>query len=177
MLTEEQRDLVENHFQVVEIVVDKILRQSDYRQYKPWRDELIGEGTMALVNSATTFDKTRGVKFITYCNHNIYHLVKNYIKRILLKECVPLCYIDNMVSVEYLLTTETEEEENSNDIKIDWGEYEPEDEKNKAIFYRCLLGGEPHRKVAADLNICYNNFIRRKKKIIATLQKQLIGEN
>lgn len=169
------KDLAENHYQVVDIIVDKLLKTTQYRQYKEYREELIGEGTISLMKSAKDFDPGRGVKFVTYCSKRISLDVKRYVNRVLSQYISHHWHIDSIDENELPLIGE-EEEKVKDDIEIDWCKYEPEREVYKSIYYRVLLNGEPQRAVAKDLNIGYSTLKVFKTRIIKELKKKLTGE-
>lgn len=172
-MTPEQKVLVEDHFQLVEILTDKVLAHPKYRAFKSYRDDLIGEGCIALVKCVETFDASRGYKFATYCSKRIRGYILNFINRKLKVISDHECDIDLIDPDELSYYEEDKEEEEPEEVKIDIHKYAHKTSvSQRAVYYRVILGGESIKVVAEELGLAVGTIKSIKASILKKLRKQ-----
>lgn len=169
-MTPEQKELVENHFQLVEILVDKALSHPSHRHLRSYRNDLIGEGSIALVKCAYTFEPERGLKFATYCSKRIKGYILNFINRKLYPISNLECDIDLVDPNEFAYYEEEADVKEPERKKIDVHKYAPKSSvSQRAVYYRVILEGESIKTVAEDLGLAVGTI----KSIKARLLKKL----
>lgn len=171
------KELSANHFQLTEIITDKLLADYKYRIYKTYRDDLLGEAMIALVKASKRYDPEKGSSFATYASFLIRGSILNFISRKLNHIVTTECDIDCMPEIESLYTDlkdeEILEEERKEENKIDIKKYEPKTEQQKKVYYRVIVNGESPSIVARELGIGRENLNRSKKNILNKIRKEI----
>ena len=164
------KDLVENHYQVVEIITDKLLKNPGYREYRRFREDLIGVGSIALVRCAERFDHNRGVKFVTYCSRIIKGAIRNYIENKLYHQRHIECDIDSIDLDRY--TTEEQDEQEGEEEYVEGlvDMFAPKTQIQKEAYYRLILGCESIGEVAKDLGVSIGTMRQIKGRLVKKLR-------
>jgi RNA polymerase sporulation-specific sigma factor len=164
-----REELIGMHYGVVDIIVDKILSQEYYSQFKQMRDDLHSEGTIGMIKAIDNYDETRGAKLITYISLRIRGYVLNHIAKHI-REVSPLVDIENIDSVSSHDPFEEEVAIEQFDLI---NKYEPKHLIDKEIYHRILMGGSTTREIANEFNITKNAIKKRKARLIAKLREQI----
>lgn len=164
---EKRKRYIESYYGLVEVVVDKLLSTSKYRRLKHIREELIGEGTIALIEAVDTYRKDKGTKPVTYFSFKIRKKSLDYI-RSYIKNDISLVDID---SIDSQIPDEREEYTEEWSTFVD--KYEPEDELDRRIYHEFLMGDRTAREIGDDVGMSLHSIRDRVKKLRKKLRVKI----
>lgn len=165
------KTLAENHYQIVEILVDKMLAHPSYSFYKSYRADLIGEGSIALVKAAKRFDESRGIKFSTFVSKNIKGAIKNVIGRKISPHSLSECDIDSIDPNELVAEEPEEEVDEVEDNRIDVHDYAPTTDLQKIVYYKVIIGKTTPRELAEEINVSVATIYKLRSRILEKLKQ------
>lgn len=169
---EERKEMIACHFDIVDILVHKKMQSAPDVRHA--RSEFESEGYQLLVEAADKFDPTRGVTFLTFASKYIWRRFLYVAKMVRLK-------IINEISIEEinegtLFTidkkdqTEPEQEKDYSQLVHDLA---PTNPKNREVYYRVIVNGEPAKHLAEEFG-CTTHAIKRRRQLITDqLRKKL----
>jgi RNA polymerase sigma factor (sigma-70 family) len=167
-LTQYQKDLVTAHFNVVAIIVDKLLSKQGYRHFRWMRDELLSEGYYALTRAATKFKEDGGASFVTYASRLIHGYVVNLAARQWKRDSQQSDIdLKNVPMEEY-----EEPEEDPYRLSL-IEELEPYTEYQKDIFYKLIIDGQTSMSLAKERGVSEAAVKAAKLKLIKKFRKEL----
>ena len=177
---EERNQELELYYSLIEVVVRKFLQVHGYKHLKQHAPDLIGEGTVGLMKGIESYDPNKGSSKVSWYSQKIRSEIMHYIRDFEQGGRVPWnISIDDLkdknVPDELIYNMKLEEPEEESFGLIE--EYEPEDEINKAIYHRILMGEATQREIADEFGVSKKAIEMRKRKLVKRLQKQMEQDN
>lgn len=120
LLSERDRLVTEN-LNLVDAIVSKIA--DDFKCDQATRQDLVQDGSCALINAAGNFDETKGAKFTTYAAKCIYHEVTNGLWRIKSPIHIPLSVTENLKDTygrSYMKYVSIDNYDEDDEIRSNW---------------------------------------------------------
>ena len=120
LLSERDRLVTEN-LNLVDAIVSKIA--DDFKCDQATRQDLVQDGSCALINAAWNFDETKGAKFTTYAAKCIYHEVRNGLWRIKSPIHIPLSVTENLKDTygrSYMKYVSIDNYDEDDEIRSNW---------------------------------------------------------
>lgn len=168
---EEKKEMIACHFDIVDILVKKKLKQCPDVRF--FREEFESTGYQLLVEAADRFDPTRNVTFLTFASKYIWRRFlkvawaarKKIINEISIEEIKPgtLFTIDKK-------DLDPEEEKDYTQLVHDLSPNTPYD---REVYYRVIVNGEHPKNLAEEFGCTVHAIKRRRQRITDNLRKKL----
>lgn len=163
-----REDKIIKYYGLIEVILDKLLSIPYYKPFKYMRDDLHSEGMLGLIAAIDTYDVARETKEVTYISLKVRGYIINLIRKQRRYES-PLIDIDDK-TLQNIAAEEEEEYVEEYDL-IE--KYEPEDEINKAIYHRCIMGSTTCQAIADEFGINRDSAQKRKRRLLKRLKIQI----
>ncbi len=172
-MTKEERDkLIVSKINLPEIIVTSLLKNYRYSKYRQYREDLVGEAMVSLVEAAENYDDSLGIMFSTYASARINGDLKRYIRKHL-NRLGQEVHIDSIPFAKELQTGGDNDLEDDRDYAFEEKlieALEPESEIEKEVYYDVVLGSMTIRNKAEELGISKSEVGRIKKKVRSILK-------
>lgn len=165
-----RREQIENYWGLVDVVLDSLLSQTDYRAYKYLRGELHSEGTVGLIKGIDTYKEGKGARRSSYYSLKIRGFILDYLRKER-KHLSPDVDINTMGDI---IADESEPYKESDGSLV--AKYEPKHKIDNVIYHRILMGGSTCREIGDLFGVSKDNIKKRKRRLIVKLRKQMEGE-